>query len=136
MQKGTHIGKIVVTDMDSLTSLEPQTEQKIVKFKATAAYILVGGLGGLGQAIATWMAQHGARYLVFLSRSAGCSAEHQASREELRARGCEVDLIRGDVTNAENVTKMVTSIGKPICGVIQASMVLRVSLRSSAPSMN
>jgi len=128
MQKGAHLGKIVITDMDSLTGLEPQTEQKLAKFKAEAAYVLIGGLGGLGQAVATWMVQHGARHLVFLSRSAGRSAEHQAFQKELEARGCVVNLIKGDVSNAGDVAAMVKSTGKPICGVIQASMVLRVSL--------
>ena len=128
MQKGSHIGKIVITDMDSLTELVPQTEQRTIKFRDTAAYILIGGLGGLGQAVATWIVQHGARHLVFLSRSAGDSAEHQAFQEELEARGCVVNLIRGDVSSAGDVTAMVKSIDKPVCGVIQASMVLRVSL--------
>ncbi|OBT45611.1 Type I Iterative Polyketide synthase (PKS) [Pseudogymnoascus sp. WSF 3629] len=34
-----------------------------------ASYLLVGGLGGLGRAIARWMMQHGAKNIIFLSRS-------------------------------------------------------------------
>jgi hypothetical protein len=41
-----------------------------VTFRDGACYLLVGDIGGLGRAIATWMVENGARHIMFISRSA------------------------------------------------------------------
>lgn len=46
------------------------------------SYFLPGGFGGLGQAIAVWMAIHGARHLIFFFRSGADNVE-RAFLEEL-----------------------------------------------------
>jgi hypothetical protein len=60
MQKGNHIGKIVITLPESSENLPVQSKKPVFKLH-DASYLLVGGLGGLGQAIAVWMAEAGAK---------------------------------------------------------------------------
>jgi len=59
MQKGRHIGKIVIT-MPNPQVLPVRPKRPVFQLPGTTSYILVGGLGGLGQAVAIWMAEAGA----------------------------------------------------------------------------
>nr|XP_036577934.1 polyketide synthase [Colletotrichum truncatum]KAF6785064.1 polyketide synthase [Colletotrichum truncatum] len=96
-----------------------------LRFRSDASYLLVGGLGGLGQAVATWMVENGARELIFLSRSAGKRSDSSNFLEELRSQGCLVTTVAGSVSNSSDVSKAVKVANSPISGVIQMSMVLR-----------
>lgn len=93
-----------------------------------AAYVIAGGLGGLGRAISLWLVGHGARNLILLSRSAGPKTpEAQELVSKLRDRGVNVVLKACDISNASAVaTALCASPSLPtIKGCIQASMVLR-----------
>lgn len=96
-------------------------------FRQEVSYLLVGGFGGLGHSIATWMVEHGARNLVFLSRTAS-NADNDAFIAELKGYpGCTVTTVSGDVSKYEDVSKAIESAPAPIAGVMQLSLVLRVS---------
>lgn len=71
------------------------------------------------------MVEHGARELIYLSRSAGASAEDTAFVVELQSMGCAAKLVRGDVTRYADVENAVASGTNPLRGVLQMSMVLR-----------
>lgn len=90
------------------------------------SYLLAGGLGGLGRSIATWMVEHGARSLIFLSPNAGLNEMDQAFLKELESMRCNVSAVAGMVHNLEDVVKAISSAAGPIKGVIQLAMVLRV----------
>ena len=126
MQKGTHLGKIVISMSQSLGEIPTQRKRTLLSFNPDASYLLVGGLGGLGKAVSTWMVEHGARHLVFLSRNAGRSARDQEFFAELESQGCSVHAIAGSVANMTDVKNAVESTMKSVRGVIQMSMVLRV----------
>ncbi|EOD49628.1 putative polyketide synthase protein [Neofusicoccum parvum UCRNP2] len=78
MQKGQHIGKIVVSMPEQPTELEITPTAQKLKLREDASYLLCGGLGGLGRAISNWMVENGARNLVYLSRSGGEPESTQA----------------------------------------------------------
>jgi KR domain len=125
MQKGQHIGKTVIKfpkNPDDLPMV-PVSEQLV--FKSDVSYFLPGGLGGLGQAIAVWMAIHGARHLIFLSRS-GAENVDNAFFDELKQMGCTTQVFVGDVSKLEDVKQAVSQAQKPIAGVMQMTMVIRV----------
>lgn len=91
------------------------------------AYVVTGGLGGLGLVVAGWLADGGATRIVLSGRSAP-SADAEAAIAELRAAGTEVDVVRGDVTRAGDADAMVsaaTAGGVPLRGVIHAAGVLQ-----------
>jgi NAD(P)-dependent dehydrogenase (short-subunit alcohol dehydrogenase family) len=131
MQKGVHMGKIVVTMPENPGDLQVSSRPKPFSMRSDAAYLIVGGLGGLGRSVATWMAENGATNLLFLSRSADKLSLEDPFIEELDALGCMAQLIAGSVSNLEDVQKAVRDAHRPIAGVIQASMVLKVRIAAT-----
>ncbi|KAF7548169.1 hypothetical protein G7Z17_g7234 [Cylindrodendrum hubeiense] len=127
MQKGTHLGKIVVAIPENARSLPVSLKPPQTELNPSATYLLVGGLGGLGRAVATWMVERGARHLLFFSRSAGQSPRDQAFFQELQSQGCTAQAVRGSVTDRADVERVMASApaDNPINGVLQMSMVLR-----------
>ncbi|UNI16442.1 putative PKS/NRPS-like protein biosynthetic cluster [Purpureocillium takamizusanense] len=130
MQKGQHIGKIVVTmpenyDTTPTSDMEVIRPARPVQFKSDASYLLVGGLGGLGRAVSTWMIENGARNLVYLSRSGGESLQDKAFVRELAAQGCNAQVVKGDAAYQRDVEKAIRSTDQPIAGVLLMSMVLQ-----------
>lgn len=103
-------------ELSSPSSLNPE-----------ATYLLVGGTGGLGRSIATWMVEHGATDLTFLSRRAGRDEESKTLFRELESMGCSVHAVTGSVENTEDLEKAINGSKKPIKGVFQLAMVLKVS---------
>ncbi|PYH97832.1 putative polyketide synthase [Aspergillus ellipticus CBS 707.79] len=102
MQKGTHIGKI-----------------KSVSFSSNASYLLVGGLGGVGRAVSTWMVERGAPHLTYLSQSAGASDDDVRFINELEVMGCHVQCVKGSVTSIKDIKRAVSECKKPLKGVLQ-----------------
>ncbi|WYZ46092.1 hypothetical protein EsH8_IX_000317 [Colletotrichum jinshuiense] len=126
MQKGQHIGKIVMK-MDGLAeSLEAQTTSTFKpSLDSDASYLLVGGLGGLGRFVSNWMIEHGARHLIYLSRQGVETPENEIFLKEIEAQGCSATAVRGNVTCLAEVEHAINSAPKPIRGIINLSMVLR-----------
>ncbi|GAB0138685.1 t1pks [Epichloe bromicola] len=140
MQSAKHIGKIVIempedprelgtpapSEGGESTELEVSPRRK-PSFRPDRSYLLVGGLGGLGRAVATWMVEHGARVLVFLSRSARENDDNKDFLNDLRAEGCTLLLVPGSVSILEDVQRAVAiaTADQPLGGLINLSMVLR-----------
>ncbi|KAL8695116.1 MAG: hypothetical protein Q9224_003449 [Gallowayella concinna] len=124
MQKGQHIGKIVVSMPESPTELEAKPNVRELALRPDVSYLLAGGLGGLGRSTASWLVEKGAKHLIFLSRSAGQVSNDDPFVKELAAQGCSVQMFSGSVANVADVAEVISSAAKPIAGVLQASMVL------------
>lgn len=131
MQKGDHIGKLVVSMPQDPADLPSEVGHDELSLRGDGAYLFVGGLGGLGRSTTTWLAEKGARHLVFFSRSAGQVSDDDPLVRELQSLGCTVTRVSGDVTVYEDVVRGMKAAGKPIVGVLQASMVLKVSLNNN-----
>ncbi|KAL2844526.1 hypothetical protein BJY01DRAFT_248143 [Aspergillus pseudoustus] len=125
MQQGIHMGKILVKMPDDPASLPFSAGQSPFSFNPDASYLLVGGLGGLGRSVSTWMVEQGARHLVYLSRSAGQSDQDQAFVRELGKQGCQVVCVPGDVTVKGDVEQATAKCPGPLAGVAQLSGVLK-----------
>jgi hypothetical protein len=126
MQKGQHMGKIVLRMPEDTETLGVVQQQKQLSLNPDASYLLVGGLGGIGRAVSNWMVENGARELIYLSRSAGERPADQAFFRELESQGCRAIAVAGSAANMIDVQRAVNASSKPISGVIQMSMVLRV----------
>lgn len=127
MQKGQHIGKILVKMPQRHEALLSTPARRKHIFPADGTYLLVGGLGNLGKLIASWMVEHGAKNFVFLGRSAGQTRDDQGFMEELDLLGCKSLAVVGDVTKLEDVKRAINSAPSKIRGVFQLSLELRVS---------
>lgn len=97
-----------------------------------ASYLLVGGLGGIGRAIASWTVEHGAKHLVLVNRSGLSTDTARSTVEMLREMGAEV-VVRGcDISDEQAFSAMYKEISQtlpPIKGAIQGAMILKVSHR-------
>ena len=101
----------------------------VTRLRPDGTYLLVGCLGGLGRSLTSWMMKRGARNFCFLSRSGADAKPASLLVKELTAAGADVQVIRGDVSVLQDVERAVGSIpsDKPLKGVVQAAMILRVS---------
>ena len=129
LQQGTHIGKIVfcIRNLDGSIKVDMKKVAKstrTLELDSSASYLLVGGLGGLGQAVARHLVEQGARRLVFMSRSAGSGPGDSDIVRELESMGCHVELVRGSVVSRDDVCRAISQAPN-LKGIIQASMVLR-----------
>jgi acyl transferase domain-containing protein len=120
MARAEHIGKVVI----EAQPLEGTSET--VWFREDGAYLVTGGLGGLGLALARWLAQHGARHLVLVGRSAP-SEEAAAALREIEQAGVRVVVQRCDISSRDEVAGLLASISgemPPLRGVFHLAGVL------------
>lgn len=96
-----------------------------VRFQEDASYLLVGGTGGIGRAVSNWMAERGAKNLIYLSRSGRQTAEDDEFVNELAVQGCEVCFVSGSVARLEDVRRAIDACSKPLRGVMQMAAALR-----------
>jgi acyl transferase domain-containing protein/NADPH:quinone reductase-like Zn-dependent oxidoreductase/NADP-dependent 3-hydroxy acid dehydrogenase YdfG/acyl carrier protein len=128
MQTGRHMGKLVaIAKSDDMIKHIPVTTRGPL-LRSDAAYLLVGGLGGIGRATALWMASRGARHLIFLNRSGLESEAARSTVSALQAAGCTATVYACDVADAAQLASTMDKARQqlpPIRGVIQGAMVLR-----------
>ena len=123
LQTHSHIGKVVINfPQENTLPLAPSIPAP--KFCGDGTYVLVGGLGGLGKSVASWMASYGATNLMFLSRSAGKTDEDQAFAKELKLMGCSTQFCPVDIADASAAKEAVSRASSPIKGALHMAMVL------------
>ncbi|TSC24498.1 type I polyketide synthase [Corallococcus sp. Z5C101001] len=96
-------------------------------FNARASYLITGGLGGIGLAVAAWMVRQGARHLVLMGRSGSASSTAREAVESLELAGAQVLVFPGDVSRPEDVTGVLAALKArfpPLRGVVHAAAVL------------
>ena len=127
MQQARHVGKLVLkAEPNDLVPVIPRNPHPLT-FNDGATYVLVGGLGGIGRALANYMADKGAKNLAFLSRSGDSKPEAKEALQELRAMGVNAIAYACDVTNSGDLRTTYANMAAEmprVKGVIQAAMVL------------
>jgi len=104
---------------------------------AESTYLIAGGFGGLGRAMAQWLVRRGARHLILLSRSGPRSTEAQNLMKELTEKDVRVYAPSCDISNRAAVRSVLDACEKempPIKGCIQSTMVMIV--RKTRPPLN
>lgn len=129
MRGGSHIGKIVISDGPERDIEVPtRAARPVLNLRGDVSYLIVGGLKGVCGSLAIYLAQHGAKHIMVLSRSGYQDEKSQAVLHDLSTIGAQVDLVKGDVSNIEDVQRMFRQSTRPVAGIIQGAMVLRVSI--------
>ena len=77
--------------------------------------------------LAIYLARLGIKHLVVLPRSGYADEKSQGVLKNIYAKGCQVVLIKGDVSVANDVRRCFKQATVPIGGSIQGAKVLRVS---------
>jgi NADPH:quinone reductase-like Zn-dependent oxidoreductase len=128
MQTGKHMGKIVFKAAhDDVVPVIPRAVQP-VKFAADATYVITGGGGGLGRAVAEWMARSGARNILLLTRSGSSKPSVRELLIRLGKMGVRVAAPPCDISDFSRLSQILNqckTVGWPkIRGVVQGAMVL------------
>ena len=116
MRDARHIGKIVLTAPSLVEG----------RLRPDRTYLVTGGLGGIGCALAGWLAERGAGAIVLNGRRAPDS-EAEEVIGALQERGVTVQVELADVTDANAVDGMLERIKgelPPLGGVIHSVGVL------------
>lgn len=92
----------------------------------SGAYLVTGGLGALGLAVAGWLVDEGCRHLALMGRSAP-SADALAAVERFRLAGAQVAVVTADVAEEADVVRMMTELRAampPLKGIFHAAGLL------------
>ena len=95
-------------------------------FDPNGTYVIIGGFGGLGRFVCSWMASFGASKLAVISRSGAKSIESQQAVEELRQAGVSIQVFKADACDRHAISAALAEIRSysPIRGTINMAMVL------------
>ena len=116
MRSARHLGKIVATN----------PPVKDGRLRPDRTYLVTGGLGGIGCAVADWLAERGAGTIVLNGRRAPDEAAEKTIGA-LRDRGVRVEVELADVTDTAAIDRMLARMDDelaPLAGVIHSVGVL------------
>ncbi|OBG68175.1 type I polyketide synthase [Mycobacterium sp. E735] len=122
-----HTGKVVLDVPRTGRSVAAVPPENVRPFRTDGAYIVTGGIGGLGLFLAGQMAARGAARIVLNSRSAPNEQARQ-DIERLRADGADIAVECGDIAEpgtAERLVASATETGLPVRGVLHAAAVVQ-----------
>ncbi|KAJ5185393.1 Acyl transferase/acyl hydrolase/lysophospholipase [Penicillium cf. griseofulvum] len=131
LQGGQVIGKMVVqvTD-DSMVKVHPARRDDNL-LRPDASYVIVGGTGGIGLDIASWLPEKGAKNLILVSRGGIKTEKAEQTIRDLSRQGVNVEVCRCDVADKQSVDQnLVPLLARmpPTRGVVYGAMVLRDTL--------
>jgi phthiocerol/phenolphthiocerol synthesis type-I polyketide synthase B len=129
-----YVPRLCALEAAELSGLPPQ-------WRTDGAYLITGGLGGIGLRIAAGMVARGVRRLVLLGRTAlpartswndaesgSATGERIAAVRALESSGATVHLLSADVSDAADLERALRSYANeawpPIVGVVHAAGVL------------
>ncbi|MDY6996744.1 MAG: sulfolipid-1 biosynthesis phthioceranic/hydroxyphthioceranic acid synthase [Actinomycetota bacterium] len=121
-----HTGKLVLTVPQSGSSDAVLPPEQVPVFRSDGAYIVTGGLGGLGLFLAEKMAAAGCGRIVLTSRS-DPSPKSLEIIDLIRATGADIVVECGDIATAGTAERLVASAtrtGLPLRGVLHAAAVV------------
>ena len=119
MARGTHIGKLVLTVPESPLAADAPA------IGPDATYLVTGGTGGLGLAVAARLVDRGARHIALIARRPATGVADAVG--SLRDRGADVRIVHADVGDATRLRVALDEIRATmpaLRGVIHAAGVL------------
>ena len=126
MGAAEHTGKLVldVPHTGHSTVVVPPEQAPI--FRGDGAYLITGGLGGLGLFLAAGMSTEGCGRIVLTGRSLP-SPKVQKTIERMRASGADIEVVCGNIAEPDTAARLVaaaTATGLPVRGVLHAAAVV------------
>ena len=95
-------------------------------FTSDARYVVVGGLGGLGRFICSWMIENGARHMTVVSRSGAGTQESRDAISAMKSSGASIQCIKADACHRKAISEILCRLRneRHIRGVINLAMML------------
>lgn len=112
---------------DLFIAPKPTPTSENLTIRADATYLITGGLGALGLRVAETLIHQGARYIVLTGRHGASNETQKATLNNLEKTGAKVIVAQADVSNAEDVAKVIahiTALLPPLKGIVHAAGVL------------
>ena len=111
---------------DTISEPEESGERETTRrsIQAEASYIITGGMGALGQLVAKWLIDKGARNLVLLSRSGGSSEAKEAIRSLSEQAGVTITTPAVDIASYDALKDVIESVqksDKPLRGIFHCA---------------
>jgi polyketide synthase 5 len=122
-----HTGKLVLDVPHTGHSRVVVPPEQVPVFRSDGAYIITGGLGGLGLFLAEKMAEAGCGRIILTSRSQP-TAKSQEIVELICSTGADLVVECGDIAvagTAERLVAAATATGLPLRGVLHAAAVVK-----------
>ena len=126
MSAAQHTGKLVLDIPRVGHTRVVLPPEQVPVFRQDGAYIITGGLGGLGLFLAEKMAAAGCGRIVLTSRSQP-NTKAQETIELIRAMGADIVVECGDIAEAGTADRLVAAAiatGLPLRGVLHAAAVV------------
>jgi len=126
MGAAEHTGKLLLSIPRTGHSNVVIPPEQARVFRSDGAYIVTGGLGGLGLFLAGKMSAAGCGRIILNSRSEPKPAV-LAEVERMRAAGTQVEVVSGDIARSDTVDRLVaeaTATGLQVRGVLHAAAVV------------
>lgn len=114
-------GELRYVERLTRATLDTGAQEAVVR--ADGAYVITGGLGGLGLVVARWLVAGGAGRLVLNGRRSELSDAQQQDLATLAA-GAEVVHVAGDIASpgvADQLVAAAEQTGRPLRGVVHAA---------------
>ncbi|GGM81910.1 mycocerosic acid synthase [Lentzea pudingi] len=123
LASGDLIGRVTLTFPPAGQRLRVHAPSPGRVVRDGAAYIVTGGTRGLGLEAARWLAEAGAGRVVLGGRGE-LSPDATAVLDAVTATGCEVEVVRGDVTDPDTARRLIAAAGPDLRGVLHTAVVL------------
>jgi acyl transferase domain-containing protein/NAD(P)-dependent dehydrogenase (short-subunit alcohol dehydrogenase family)/acyl carrier protein len=125
MAQGRHIGKIVIR------LKEPETDGRFLRspFQPNKAWLITGGLGGLGLHVLRWLVTHGVVRVALIGRKPPDETVRQLL-DDLRRDGTRIETFQADVSNRAELERALVQVRErlgSLGGVIHAAGILEDS---------
>lgn len=123
MLNAEHVGKLVLSVAKETVEACPAPRDMLFR---DAAYLITGGLSGLGLATALEMAQRGAQHLILVSRSGNPRTDAEPTLQHLHAMGVVVQIEQVDVGDEQQMAALFERLFRttpPLRGIIHSATV-------------
>ncbi len=104
-------------------AMQSNENRQPLQLRPDGAYLITGGLGGVGLKVARWLVERGAKHLALVGRSSP-SASAEKTIKELELSGCAVAALQADVSHFEQIAGVFQRVAEsmpPLRGIIHCA---------------
>lgn len=114
---GKHMGKVLIQIREEQTAILKSPARTIlaerrVYFHPKKAYIIIGGLGGVGLELTDWMIRRGAKKFILNSRSGVKNGYQEMCLKKWRQLGIAVDISSDNSAKAGGAERLISAAHK------------------------